>query len=77
MARESRAAPAREANPIRCPVCDEGDLIPVDDIVTEIEGHRFVERGHRCSRCGEEFIPEEEGQRTIEAARRLGIWGNG
>jgi len=34
----------------------------------------FVERGERCTNCGEEFIFEEEAQRTIEAARKLGIW---
>jgi len=34
-----------------------------------------VERGLRCGACGEEFIPEEESQRMIRVARRLGIWG--
>ena len=33
------------------------------------------ERGHRCTSSGEEFIPEEESQRLIKVARRLGIWG--
>ena len=59
----------------RCPVCGKGDLVPVDDIVSEIEGYTFVERGRRCTACGEEFIPEQEAQRTINVARRLGIWG--
>src|SRR5688572_19342606 len=59
----------------RCPVCLKGKLVPVDDIVSEIEGYTFVERGRRCSFCGEEFIPEEESQRLIKVARRLGIWG--
>ena len=48
---------------------------PVDDIVSEIQGYAFVERGRRCTACGEEFIPEEESQRMIKVARRLGIWG--
>ena len=48
---------------------------PVDDIVFEIQGYAFVERGRRCTACGEEFIPEEESQRMIKVARRLGIWG--
>ena len=59
----------------RCPVCGKGDLVPADDIVSEIEGYTFVERGRRCTACGEEFIAEEESQRLIKVARRLGIWG--
>ena len=51
-------------------------LIQVDDIVSEIEGMIFVEKGERCNNCREEFIPEEIGQRTIELAKRLGIWGH-
>ncbi len=71
----SLSSQARKARRIRCPVCEKGELTPVDDILSEIEGYTFVERGHRCSNCGEEFIPEEEGQRLIKVARRLGIWG--
>ena len=58
-----------------CPVCGKGDLVPADDIVSEIDGYTFVERGRRCTNCGEEFIPEEESQRMIKVARRLGLWG--
>ena len=65
----------RVRRPARCPVCGNGELVPVDDIVSEIEGYTFVERGRRCTECGEEFIPEEESQRLIKVARRLGIWG--
>jgi len=60
---------------MRCPVCRKGDLHRVDDIMSEIEGLAFVERGHRCSACGEEFIDPDDSQRTIQVARRLGIWG--
>jgi len=60
---------------VKCPVCKKGEILPVDDIVSDIEGYLFVEHGERCSRCGEEFIPEEEGERTIRVARRLGLWG--
>jgi len=60
---------------VTCPVCEKGKLTPVDDIVSDIEGIVFVERGERCSSCGEEFIPAEESARTIRIARRLGIWG--
>jgi len=49
--------------------------MPADDIVSEIDGYTFVERGRRCTECGEEFIPEEESQRMIKVARRLGLWG--
>lgn len=58
-----------------CPVCEEGMLAEVDDIVSELEGHFFIERGERCNKCGEEFIPEKQAQKTIEIARRLGVWG--
>lgn len=57
-----------------CPSCEKGNLEPVDNILSEIEGYVFVEKGERCSHCGEEFPFEREAQRTIEAARRLGIW---
>src|SRR3972149_1615341 len=59
----------------RCPVCGKGELVLADDIVSEIDGYTFVERGHRCIKCGEEFIPEDESQRMIKVARRLGLWG--
>jgi len=49
--------------------------VPADDIVSEIDGYTFVERGRRCTKCGEEFIPEDESQRMIKVARRLGLWG--
>lgn len=49
--------------------------MPADDIVSEMDGYTFVERGRRCIVCGEEFIPEEVSQRMIRVARRLGLWG--
>lgn len=58
-----------------CPVCEQGALIEVEDIVSEVEGHFFIEKGKRCTKCGEEFIGEEQSQKTIAIARRLGIWG--
>ena len=59
----------------KCPVCEKGNLMEVNDIVSKIEGHYFVENGTRCDKCGEDFIPEKVSQKTIEIARRLGIWG--
>lgn len=59
-----------------CPVCEKGELAKVNDVVSEIEGHFFVERGERCSRCGEEFVSEAQGQKTIEIAKRIGVWGS-
>ncbi len=65
----------RGSRSARCPNCGKRRLVPVDDITSEIEGYTFVEQGLRCAACGEEFIPEEESQRMIRVARRLGIWG--
>lgn len=48
----------------------------MDDIVSEIEGLAFVERGHRCSARGEEFVDGGDSNRTIRVARRLGIRGS-
>ncbi|MEE8168400.1 MAG: hypothetical protein V3T58_05965 [Candidatus Hydrothermarchaeales archaeon] len=59
----------------RCPVCEEGSLTRVDDILSEVEGYIFIEKGERCTHCGEEFISEKEGQRMINIAKRLRIWG--
>ncbi len=50
-------------------------MIQVDDILSEVEGYILVEKGERCTHCGEEFISEKEGQRMINIAKRLGIWG--
>lgn len=58
-----------------CPICEKGVLANVDDIVTELEGFIFIEKGERCTICKEEFVPEEEGKKTIEITRRMGIWG--
>jgi YgiT-type zinc finger domain-containing protein len=60
---------------MKCPFCGKGILNRVDDILSEVGGLTFVERGHRCPVCGEEFIDEQETQRTIRVARRLGISG--
>lgn len=70
------SSPAAKGERIRrCPACGAGELAFVDDIASEIEGYTFIERGWRCTKCGEEFIPEEEGERMIGVAKRLGIWG--
>ncbi len=58
----------------RCIICEKGELIKADDIVLEIEGYVFVVKGERCTNCNEEIPFEEETQRTISVARRLGIW---
>lgn len=78
MSKPKKSLSSREPkrNPYRsCPVCGNGQLVPADDIVSEIDGYTFVERGRRCTKCGEEFIPEEESQRMIKVARRIGLWG--
>ncbi|HLD05978.1 MAG TPA: hypothetical protein VJC16_00400 [Candidatus Nanoarchaeia archaeon] len=58
----------------KCKVCGKGNLVAVEDITLEIEGYIFIVKGERCTQCGEEFPGEEEAQRTITVARRLGIW---
>lgn len=74
--KKSSSSPEPKGKPYRrCPVCGRGQLVPADDIVSEIDGYTFVERGRRCTGCGEEFIPENESQRMIKVARRLGLWG--
>ena len=57
-----------------CPSCGKGLLEKADNIVSEIGGCVFVEKGERCPSCGQEFLFEEESQRTIAAARTLGVW---
>ena len=58
----------------KCLICNNGELIKVEDITLEIEGYIFIVRGERCTECNEEFPYEEETQRTIMTARKLGIW---
>lgn len=58
----------------KCPVCEKGELIEVDNIVSEMDGYVFIEKGQRCTKCGEEFIHEKDAQRTIEVAKKLGVW---
>lgn len=60
---------------VKCPNCEKDKLVEVNDIISEIEGHFFVVKGKRCASCGEEFVSENEGQKMIEIARNLGIWG--
>lgn len=58
----------------KCPICEKGNLVKVEDIIIEIEGYIFIVKGERCNNCNEEFPYEEESQRTILVARRLGVW---
>ncbi|HLC73039.1 MAG TPA: hypothetical protein VJH20_00210 [Candidatus Nanoarchaeia archaeon] len=58
----------------KCPICLLENLEIVEDIVIEIEGYVFVVKGERCDKCKEEFPFEEETQRTISIARKLGVW---
>lgn len=58
----------------KCPVCNQGILDHVEDLILEIEGYIFVAKGERCKICGEEFPDEEETQKIITTARKLGVW---
>jgi len=58
----------------KCLMCEKGELLKVEDITLEIEGYVFIVKGERCSNCNEEFPYEEETQKTIIIARKLGVW---
>lgn len=58
----------------KCPICEKGNLTKVEDIILPLEGYIFIVKGEKCDKCNEEFPYEEETQRTIESARKLGIW---
>lgn len=58
----------------KCPVCEKGSFEKVEDIVLEIEGYIFIAKGERCTICKEEFPYQEETEKMIATARRLGVW---
>ncbi|HLC65059.1 MAG TPA: hypothetical protein VJI46_02940 [Candidatus Nanoarchaeia archaeon] len=58
----------------KCAICGKGELIKAEDITLDIEGYIFIVKGDRCNKCNEEFPYEEETQRTIAVARKLGVW---
>ena len=58
----------------KCKLCGKGNLAKVEDITLEIEGYIFIIKGERCTNCNEEFPYEEETQKTISVARKLGVW---
>ena len=60
---------------MKCPSCQQGNVGEVEDITSELDGYIFVVKGKRCDSCSEEYIDEREGQRMIQTARKLGIWG--
>ena len=58
----------------KCLICEKGNLENVEDIILEVEGYVFIVKGERCTKCNEEFPYEEETQKTIMVARKLGVW---
>lgn len=58
----------------KCLICEKGSLLQVEDIILELDGYVFVLKGERCDSCREEFSYQEETQRIISVARKLGIW---
>jgi len=58
----------------KCNLCEKGNLVKVEDITLEIEGYIFIVKGERCDNCNEEFPYQEETQKTISVARKLGVW---
>ncbi len=58
-----------------CSNCGKNALAEVDDIVNELDGYFVIIKGTRCENCGEEYIDEKEGQKMIQLAKKLGVWG--
>ena len=58
----------------KCKICERGDLVKAEDIILDIEGYIFILKGERCRSCGEEFPFEKETQKSIEVAKKLGVW---
>mgnify|MGYP001559414290 FL=1 len=58
----------------KCPMCERGELVKAEDIIFNIDSYIFILKGERCSKCNEEFPYGEETQKTIEVARKLGVW---
>ncbi len=59
---------------MKCPNC-EGNLTKVQDIMLDLDGYCFIIKGQRCSECAEEIIDEKEGQKMINTAKKLKLWG--
>ena len=58
-----------------CPSCQKGILLAVDDIIMDMDSYLFVVKGKRCTSCGEEIIEEQDGQKVVDAAKKIGVWG--
>ncbi len=58
----------------KCLICEKGNFEKVEDIVLDLDGYIFVLKGERCNHCKEEFPLEEETERAINAAKKLGVW---
>ena len=58
----------------KCKICGKGNLAEVEDIALDVEGYVFILNGERCDSCNEEFPYQEETQRAISIARKLGVW---
>ncbi|MDP4012429.1 MAG: hypothetical protein Q8R00_02380 [Candidatus Nanoarchaeia archaeon] len=58
-----------------CKICNKGTWTEVNDILMDIESYIFIVKGERCTECGEEIINEQEGQKMINMAKKIGVWG--
>ena len=58
----------------KCLICGKGNMEKAEDITLEIEGYVFIVKGERCTGCNEEIPYEDETQKTITVARKLGVW---
>ncbi len=59
----------------KCAKCQKPTLTQADDIINDVGGYLIIIKGTRCSSCGEEYFDEEEGQKMINLAKRLKVWG--
>ena len=57
-----------------CLNCEKGNLVEVDNIIVEMDGYVFIAKGEKCTDCDEEFLFEEETEKIIESAKKLGVW---
>lgn len=58
----------------KCEICETGIIKKVNDIKLEIGRYIFTVRGEHCNNCGKEFIDKGEQQKTLETAKKMGIF---
>ena len=49
----------------KCPSCEKGNIIEVEDIILDIVRYTSILKGYRCIKCKEEFPYQDETQKFI------------